>query len=131
MNNGRFINWKIAERLFVFLWFSIGGIAHFMIPEQFLRIMPPLIPYPLAMVLISGGFELLGAVGLWIAPLRRWAGNGLILLTICVTPANIYMWLHPKLFPSIPVWALFLRLPVQALLIWIIWQSTRPDSDKQ
>jgi len=120
---------KLAARIFVFLWFIIGGIAHFVIPTQFLRIMPPAIPYPLAVVYISGGFEVLGAIGLWISPLRKRAGIGLILLTICVTPANIYMWLHPELFPSIPVWALFLRLPVQALLIWIIWQSTRPDED--
>ncbi|HSH72476.1 MAG TPA: hypothetical protein VK974_05395 [Methylophilaceae bacterium] len=119
------MNWKLAGRIFIFLWFFIGGIAHFVIPAQFLHIMPPAIPYPLAIVYISGGFELLGAFGLWVISLRNWAGYGLILLTICVTPANIYMWMHPELFPTIPEWALLLRLPVQAMLIWVIWHSTR------
>jgi len=122
-------HWKMAGLVFVFTWFILGGIAHFVIPGQFLRIMPPTLPYPLALIYISGGFELLGAIGLLVRPFRKWAGYGLILLTICVTPANLYMWLHPELFPSIPVWALFLRLPVQAILIWVIWQSTRPDED--
>lgn len=114
--------------IIVFLWFSVGGIAHFLTPYQFLRIMPPYVPSPLPVIYISGAFELLGAIGIWIPGLRRWAGNGLILLTLCVTPANIHMWLHTELFPSIPEWALLLRLPVQALLIWIIWRSTRPTS---
>ena len=118
--------WRLAGRLFVFAWFLLGGIAHFTIPQSFLRIMPPAVPYPLEVVYISGAFELLGAAALWIPSLRTLAGYGLILLTICVTPANIYMWQHAADFPNIPEWALLARLPVQILLLWIIWYSTQP-----
>lgn len=121
------MRWKLAGRLFVFSWFFIGGICHFAIPAPFLRIMPPYIPLPLAMVYVSGAFELLGAFGIMTTRWRRLAGNGLMLLTMVVTLANVQMYQHPELFPSIPHWVLVIRFPVQALLIWIIWQSTRPS----
>ena len=72
-------------RAFVFLWFLIGGIAHFVATETEVRLVPPYIPWPLAAVLVSGGFELLGAVGLLFLRTRHAAGVGLFVLTICVT----------------------------------------------
>ena len=119
--------YQFAARIFVSTWFLIGGIAHFAHPEPFLRIMPPYIPFHLACVYLSGAFELLGAIGLWIKPLRRLAGYGLILLTIVVTLANIHMYQHPDLFPNIPDWALIVRFPVQLLLIWCIWFGAKPN----
>ena len=49
---------------------------------------------------MSGVFELLGAVGLMARPTRRAAGIGLFVLTILVTPANLYMWRRPSFFPT-------------------------------
>lgn len=108
---------------FVFLWFFIGGIAHFVYTEAEMRIVPPYIPWPRAAVLVSGVFELLGALGLLWRPTRRAAGIGLFLLTLAVTPAHIYMLQRPELF-SVPRWALWLRLPVQAALLALIAWST-------
>lgn len=121
------LRWKFAGRLFVFTWFFIGGISHFALPEPLLRIMPPYIPYPLACIYLSGLFELLGAFGLWVKPVRSLAGYGLMLLTVIVTLANVHMYQHPELFPSIPEWVLVIRFPVQALLIGLIWWCSRPD----
>lgn len=59
--------------------------------------------------------------------LRSIAGYGLILLTLAVSLANIHMFQHPELFTNIPEWALFIRLPMQGLLIWMIWWASRPD----
>ncbi len=118
--------WKLAARVFVTMWFVIGGVMHFANPESFLRIMPPYIPYHLACVYISGAFELLGAFGLWVKPLRSLAGYGLMALTVIVTLANVHMYQHPELFPSIPEWLLLARFPVQAALIWLIWWCSRP-----
>ena len=110
---------------FVFVWFFIGGIAHFMFTEIEMRIVPPYIPWPRAAVLVTGVFELLGAAGLLWRPTRRAAGIGLFLLTLAVTPSHIYMLQRPELF-DVPYWALVLRLPVQlALLVLIAW-STAP-----
>ena len=118
--------WKITARVFVTIWFVIGGVMHFANPEPFLRIMPPYIPYHLACVYISGAFELLGAICLWVKPLRSLAGYGLMALTVIVTLANVHMYQHPELFPSIPEWLLLARFPVQAALIWLIWWCSRP-----
>ena len=103
----------------VFLWFLFGGVAHFSLTEVEMRIVPPVIPWPRAAVLISGVFELLGAVGILIPATRRAAGVGLFLLTIAVTPANVYMLQHAELF-NVPRWALIVRLPFQVVLLALI-----------
>jgi uncharacterized membrane protein len=110
---------------FVFLWFAIGGVCHFMFTPLFVSIVPPAIPFPLASVYVSGVFELLGAAGLLLARSRYCSGWGLALLTVAVTPANVYMWQHAALFPHIPSWLLLVRLPLQAALIACILWSTR------
>ena len=124
---GRTSRLRLAGVGFVFLWFFVGGIAHFVATDAEMRIVPPYIASPRSVVLISGVFELLGAVGLLFAQTRRSAGIGLILLTIAVTPAHVYMLQVPQLFPSVPVWALWLRLPIQvALLVLIAWCTSAP-----
>lgn len=114
-----------AGRAFVFLWFFLGGIGHFAMTQAFATIVPPWIPHPVAMVYLSGVFELLGAFGILLEPTRRPAGWGLLLLTVAVTPANVYMWQHAAQFPIVPPWLLLLRLPVQVALLACIWWSTR------
>lgn len=110
---------------FVFLWFMGGGIAHFTSTEFFAAIMPPSIGYHTEIVYISGVFEILGAIGILIPALRQWAGNGLLLLTVCVSPANIHMWMNPELFPDVSPVFLSGRLVVQVLLLLLIWWCTR------
>ena len=118
---------RYLARLLVFAWFFIGGIMHFARPDLFVRIVPPYIPYALATVYISGAFELFGAIGLWVKTTRSLAGYGLMLLTVVVTPANIYMLQHADVFSEVPRWALLARLPFQLLLIWLIWWCSRKE----
>jgi uncharacterized membrane protein len=114
---------RLVGLSFVFLWFFVGGIAHFALTDLEMTIVPPYIPWPRAVVLASGVFELMGAVGLLIRCAQRAAGMGLFLLTIAVTPANFYMWQRSDLF-SVPEWALVLRLPLQVVLLALIaWSA--------
>ena len=107
----------------VFLWFFIGGIAHFVATDAEVRLVPPYIPWPRAAVLVSGVFELLGSAGLLFPATRRAAGMGLFALTLCVTPVHVYMLQQPELF-AVPYWALVLRIPLQiALLALIAWST--------
>jgi uncharacterized membrane protein len=115
----------------VFLWFFVGGVGHFTSTEMFVRIVPPYIPFALTAVYVSGVFELAGAIGIWPPRTRQWAGNGLIVLTIAVTPANVYMWMNPQLFTNISETTLGVRLIVQVLLIACIWWSTRTASESE
>ncbi len=111
----------------VFVWFFVGGIAHFVFTEAEMRIVPPYLPWPRGAVLVSGVLELLGAAGLLWPRTRRLAAWGLFALTLAVTPAHFYMLQQPGLFPSVPFWALVLRLPLQAALLALIaWIATRP-----
>jgi uncharacterized membrane protein len=109
----------------VFLWFMVGGITHFSNMQFFAAIMPPYIGYHTEIVYISGVLEILGAIGILIPALRQWAGNGLLLLVVCVSPANIHMWLNPELFPDFSPVFLSVRLVVQILLLLLIWWCTR------
>lgn len=117
---------RLLALAIVFCWFLFGGIGHFVLTPFFVSIVPPYVPSPQAVVYISGGFEILGALALLWGRTRRLAGWGLILLTLAVTPANLYMWQHPELFPKFDPRFLSARLLVQLLLLIGIWWSTRP-----
>ncbi|GAA0741331.1 hypothetical protein LRH25_16375 [Ideonella azotifigens] len=126
MSAPRLGGWRLAGLVFVFLWFFIGGIAHFAALETEMRIVPPYIPWPMAAVLVSGVFELLGAAGLLWRRTRRAAGIGLFLLTLAVTPVHFYMLQVPEQF-DVPYALLAARLPLQvALLALIAWSTATP-----
>ena len=120
---------SLGKRLgfaWIFAWFFFGGIGHFTPKghEFFVSIVPPYIPWHDAAVYVSGVFELLGAFGIFLPQWRRAAGIGLFLLTLAVTPANVWMWQHPELYPQMPPWALSLRLVIQVALLANIWWCT-------
>jgi uncharacterized membrane protein len=71
---------KLFGLAFVFLWFFLGGIAHFVATGAEMRIVPPYISWPRAAVLVIGVFELPGAFGLLWRPTPRAAGWGLFAL---------------------------------------------------
>lgn len=97
-----------------------AGAAHFVWPGVFVRIVPPYLPAPRVLVLVSGAAEILGGVGVLVPSVRVAAGWGLILLLVAVVPANVHMALHPDDFARIPRWALYARLPLQLVLIlWV------------
>ncbi|RZL04874.1 MAG: DoxX family membrane protein [Hymenobacter sp.] len=99
-----------------------AGILHFIHPETYLRIMPPALPAPRLLVLLSGVAEVAGGLGLLLPATRRWAAWGLLALLVAVFPANVYMLqLHEQL--HIPLWALWAR---NELLIrgFDIWQTS-------
>lgn len=111
------------------------GVRHFTDPEPFVRIVPAALPGPLALVYISGVFEILGGVGLMIPRLRRAAAWGLIVLFVAVFPANVNMAVNRIALgdgPPPPDWALWLRLPLQAVLIaWAFWFTRRERGGRE
>ena len=123
--------WQRVALFVVFFWFFFGGIAHFALTDLEARIVPPQIPDPRDVVLISGILELAGAFGLLLPWTRRAAGWGLFLLTLAVTPANIYMLHIHDQFPQVPVWLLWVRLPLQLVLLWLILWGSRWRVDRR
>lgn len=110
-------------RILASMGFATSGVLHLVRPEIFLRIVPPMLPAPGMLVFVSGVAEIAGAIGLWVPPLQRAAGIGLIALLIAVFPANIYMAVAHDKFAQFPQWALWARLPLQGVFIWAVWRA--------
>ena len=103
------------------LAFVAAGVLHFVEPRVFEAIVPPSLPAPRVLVLVSGAAEIAGGIGLLLAPVRPAAGVGLVLLLIAVFPANLYMARQPERFRALaPAWALWARLPLQGVLIALV-----------
>ncbi len=120
---------RLARTAFAGL-FILTGVLHFVAPQPYMRIMPSWVPAHGWMVAISGLAEIAGGLGLLIPRWRRAAGVGLIALLIAVFPANIQMLMLGRA-DSVATWheaLLWLRLPLQLLLIWWAWILSRPGS---
>jgi uncharacterized membrane protein len=105
-----------------------AGVLHFVATERYTSLMPPYLPAPRMLVLISGAAEIAGGLGI-LAPipeLQRAAAWGVIALLVAVMPANIYMVTDHAKFANIPLWAVWARLPLQLPLIYWAWRYTRP-----
>jgi uncharacterized membrane protein len=114
------------------IFYTIAGTLHFLKPAMYMKIMPPYVPWHLAMVYLSGAAEILGGLGLLIPRVRRSAALGLVALLIAVFPANIHMATNPieAGASALPTWALRGRLALQPILIWwVLWSTkSRPNA---
>jgi uncharacterized membrane protein len=114
-----------ALGLMVLLLLS-AGTTHFLRPASFVQIVPPFVPFPLAVVYLSGGAELLLGLGLLVPRLSRPAALAVVLLLVAVFPANVYHWLADVHVDgsAAPGWYHPVRIPAQGLLIaWAFWLS--------
>lgn len=103
---------------------ALAGLNHFLNPEFYERIIPPVLPAPTALVYASGAAELVAALATMHPRTRRAGGIALIVVLIGVFPANVYMAFAADDFPSIPAWALWLRLSLQPLFVYWVWLAT-------
>jgi uncharacterized membrane protein len=116
-------NLKLGFRILLAAFFIVAGVLHFLKTPFYLKIMPSYLPMHLELVYISGFFEILGGVGILIPFLQPLAGYGLIALLIAVFPANLNMAMNNIQIEGFPMPAslLWLRLPLQLVLIWWVW----------
>jgi len=108
--------------------FTVGGILHFVMPGKYEGIIPFWIPDHPFIVTLSGVCEVLGGIGLLFPLTRLAAGWGLIILLVAVFPANVEMLRQAYVTAeSSSLWriALWIRLPLQGVLIWWIGCATR------
>ena len=106
--------------------FALAGANHFVHTDFYVGIMPPYLPWHTALVYASGVAEVMLGILLLSRRFERVAAWGMIALIVAVTPANVHMAMHADLYPQYSSTALWLRLPLQFVLIaWAYWY-TRP-----
>jgi uncharacterized membrane protein len=119
-------SWPVAARDGFAVMLLFTASAHFTsMKEDLIRMTPPWVPWPRAMVFFTGLCELAGAIGLVIPTTRRAAAIALILFFIAVLPANIHAARAGVTLRGRPPTPLWLRLPMQMLFIALAWWCTR------
>jgi uncharacterized membrane protein len=111
-------------RAFTGIAFVVAGALHFTHTRAYEAIMPSYVPRHRESVLVSGAAEIAGGVGLLVPqtrPLARW---WLLALLAAVFPANVHMALNPQDYRGVPPWALWARLPFQAVFARAVWRAT-------
>ena len=105
--------------------FVFTASAHFnKMKYDLARMIPSYFPRPLLIVYITGLLELLGAAGL-VLPQFRFAGICLIALLVGMFIANVNAAQRGVTLRGKPATPLWLRAPMQALFIALLWWSTR------
>jgi uncharacterized membrane protein len=124
-SQGHGISWAIV---LLSLFFIAAGVLHFVMLGKYEGIVPFWIPDHPFMVKLSGVSEILGGIGLLGSRTRIAAGWGLIILLIAIFPANVEMLRQAYAAPeSSLLWriALWIRLPLQGVLIWWVGWATQ------
>ena len=109
-------------RLLLGAFFLVAGTLHFLKPRPYVAIVPDALPRKLEIVYASGVAEIAGGAGVLAAPTRRAAGWWLIATLVAVFPANVNMAVNAERFRSVSAPLLWVRLPVQGLLIAWVWR---------
>ena len=114
---------RTIARWLLAAFYAVAGWFHITAPAPFLKIVPPWVPYPDAVVTLTGIAELLGAVAL-VQPfskgVRKAGAIGLALYAICVFPANIHHFALDMARPD-GGWGLAYHVPrmiAQPLIVW-------------
>ena len=118
---------KQVLRWLLGLLFVAAGINHFLRRELYMSIMPPYLPWHRALIDLSGYAEIGLGLLVLIPGYARRAGWGLIALLIAVFPANLHMALNTERYAAIPPLLLWLRLPLQGVLIGAVEWCTRTE----
>lgn len=117
---------KACVFLYLFsAFFIIAGINHFAVPEIYLKIIPPYLPFHLSLTYFSGFAEIVLGIFLLFKKTQKLSALGIIILLIALIPAHIYMiQIAPFYLGSIYVNSIlaWLRIPIQILLILWAYQ---------
>lgn len=108
---------KIAMALFMIY----AGAQHFIKPDFFTPFVPVFLPLKTTIIYLSGAVEILLGLLLLINKYAKFGALGILILLLLFLP--IHIW---DVFSETPAigskQAAFIRLPIQFLLIFIVWK---------
>ncbi len=122
---------KTPARIVLGIIFILGSTFHFTAQDVEMQLIPRSWPLRRAALYITGGFELLGGIGILIPRFQVAAGRGLAALLVAIFPANIYHTIHRKRFRGMTGSPLYhiVRWPLQGVLIWWALWCSRKDEE--
>ncbi len=124
-------DWQDNLCFSIALVFIVTGLSHFSyLRYDMLAMLPPPVPREMWVITFTGYIEILGAAALLHKPSRRLTSLALILLLVCLFPANIYAALNNIPFNGRPATPLPLRTVIQCLLIALLLWLFRLESKK-
>ena len=119
---------KKVSTITLILGYIAAGINHFRVPEFYIAIIPPYIPYPQFMNVAAGIFEIMFGLGLAFKAKRKLAAWGIVLMLAAFLPVHISMITDAPFKVGTatvsPVLA-WLRLALQPVLMAWAWWHTR------
>jgi len=113
------------------LLYLVSGINHFAHESFYLNIMPDHYASPDAWVRLTGAAEILCGIGVLVPFTRRFAAGAIMLMLVVFLDVHLFMLRHAERFPTVPLWVLWIRIPLQFVLIWWTWSYARRDTTKQ
>ena len=116
---------KRLSLYFLSALYIAAGIYHFWSPQLYVSIMPSFVPYPFAMVLVSGMTKIILGTLVLFNTTRRMAAYGIILLLVLIFPANVQMLVNYVHQQHPYTWLAAARLPLQIPLIWWAWKVSK------
>ena len=120
MKSKSFKIWSILK-IVIALFMIYAGIQHFLKPAFFMPFVPEFLPLKTTIIYASGVAEILVGVLLLIKKYAKIGAIGILVLLFLFLP--IHIW---DVFAEVPAIgsrkAALIRLPIQFLLIFIVWK---------
>ncbi|UVO49322.1 DoxX family protein [Sphingomonas sp. SUN019] len=120
---------RAVARWLLIAFYGVAGVAHLIVTDAMVAIVPRLVPFPREIVILTGLCEMAGAIGLMTMRWRVAAGWGLAAYALCVWPANMQHAIHDLgAGTGLSIWYHAPRLALQPVIIWwALWASGAID----
>ncbi|WKK73971.1 hypothetical protein QYS49_19295 [Marivirga salinae] len=128
---GNYLESKWSVRLMT-VFYLLAGFNHFINPDFYLPLIPPLFAYPEKINVLSGIAEILLAIGILFNPSRKYAAYGILIMLLAFIPSHVYFIQLGSCINEglcVPEWIGWIRLVLihPILLLWA-WKSGKSSS---
>jgi uncharacterized membrane protein len=118
-------SWRTVGRTSSSAMLLFTGSSHFSsMKDDFVAMLPEPLPKDVRIIYLTGLAEIAGAIGLLIPKTRRAAGIALVVQLAGMFPANVNAASKGIPLRGEPPTALWLRAPMQALYMAVIWSTS-------
>jgi|AntRauTorckE6833_2_1112554.scaffolds.fasta_scaffold39321_2 uncharacterized membrane protein len=122
---GNYLETKWSARLMGSFYF-LAGFNHFINPEFYLPLIPPYLPYPEEINVLSGIVEIILGIGVLLPRTRKVASYAIIAMLLAFIPSHVYFIQIDSCIEAglcVPEWIGWLRLMIiHPILLFWAWE---------